>query len=179
MARTSTNQGPTRKLPAGSADGRAKRGFVQLYHMGWDQHDHLPDHMSKQCRDVDQASAALLRDLKQRGLLDDTLIIWGGEFGRTVYCQGQLTDTTYGRDHHPRCYSVYLAGGGVRGGTVYGQTDDFGYNIVSDPVHVHDLNATILHCLGIDHRRLSAKHQGLDMRLTGVEEHAPVGPILT
>ncbi|WDI41059.1 DUF1501 domain-containing protein [Bremerella sp. P1] len=152
--------------------------FIQLFHIGWDQHDNLPDHLSKQCRDTDQASAALIHDLKQRGLLEDTLVVWGGEFGRTVYSQGQLTDTNYGRDHHPRCFSVWLAGGGVKPGTVYGQTDDFSYNIVENPVHVHDLHATILHCLGIDHRRLSVMYQGLDLKLTGVEEHHPVHEVL-
>jgi arylsulfatase A-like enzyme len=134
--------------------------------------------MSKQCKDTDQASAALILDLKQRGLLEDTLVIWGGEFGRTVYCQGKLTEENYGRDHHPRCFSIWMAGGGVKPGFVYGTTDDFSYNIAENPVHVNDLNATILHCLGIDHQRLSVKHQGLDMRLTGVEEHHPVHDIL-
>lgn len=152
--------------------------FIQLYHMGWDHHDNLPDHLTKQCRDTDQPSAALVRDLKQRGLLDDTLIIWGGEFGRTVYSQGAVTETNYGRDHHPRCFSMWLAGGGIRPGHVHGITDDFSYNIVQDPVHVHDLNATILHCLGFEHERLSVKFQGLDVRLTGVEEHHPVQGIL-
>ncbi len=152
--------------------------FIQLYHMGWDHHDNLPDHLSKQCRDTDQPSAALVADLKQRGLLDDTLIIWGGEFGRTVYSQGAVTETTYGRDHHPRCFSMWLAGGGIQPGQVYGTTDDFSYNIVDKPVHINDLNATILHCLGLDHERLSVKYQGLDVRLTGVEEHHPVTGIL-
>jgi hypothetical protein len=152
--------------------------FIQLYHMGWDQHDNLPDHVSKQCRDTDQPSAALVSDLKQRGLLDDTLVIWGGEFGRTVYSQGQLTAENYGRDHHPRCFSVWMAGGGIKPGITYGQTDDYGYNIVQDPVAVHDLNATILHCLGLDHRKLSIDHQGLRIRLTGVEEQSPVFDIL-
>jgi hypothetical protein len=152
--------------------------FVQLYHMGWDQHDNLPDHLSKQCKDTDQASAALVRDLKQRGLLKDTLVVWGGEFGRTVYCQGKLAPENYGRDHHPRCFSVWMAGGGVKPGITYGATDEFGYNIVENPVNVHDLNATILHCLGIDHERLTYKHQGLDMRLTGVEKQHPVTDIL-
>jgi uncharacterized protein (DUF1501 family) len=148
----------------------AERGvrFIQLYHRGWDQHGNLPDHISKQCRDVDQASAALITDLKQRGLLDDTLVVWGGEFGRTVYCQGQLTETNYGRDHHPRCFSIWLAGGGIKPGVVYGDTDDFSYNITSNPVHVHDLQATMLHCLGIDHERLTFKHQGRYYRLTDV-----------
>lgn len=148
--------------------------FVQLFHMGWDQHDNLPDHMSKQCQDVDQPTAALLRDLQQRGLLDDTLVVWGGEFGRTVYCQGALSETNYGRDHHPKCFSIFMAGAGLKGGISYGQTDDFGYNIVSDPVHVNDLHATILHALGVDHRRLTIPFQGLDLKLSGVEERNPV-----
>ncbi len=152
--------------------------FVQLYHMGWDHHDNLPDHLTKQCHDVDQPSAALVNDLKQRGLLDDTLVIWGGEFGRTVYSQGKATETTYGRDHHPRCYSIWMAGGGIKPGLVYGATDDFSYNITADPVHVSDLHATILHCLGIDHRQLSVKYQGLDVRLTGVEERKVVKALL-
>ncbi len=152
--------------------------FVQLYHMGWDHHDNLPDHLGKQCKDTDQPSAALVSDLKQRGLLDDTLIIWGGEFGRTVYSQGKVTEETYGRDHHPRCFSIWMAGGGIKPGITYGETDDFSYNIVKDPVHVHDLNATILHCLGIDHERLSVPYQGLDVRLTGVEEHHPIKALL-
>lgn len=152
--------------------------FVQLYHTGWDHHDNLPDHLSKQCKDTDQPSAALIQDLKQRGLLDETLVIWGGEFGRTVYCQGTLTKENYGRDHHPRCFSAWLAGGGIKPGVTYGSTDEFSYNIVDNPVHVNDLNATILHCLGIDHRRLTVKHQGLDMRLTGVEDHHAVTDIL-
>jgi hypothetical protein len=152
--------------------------FVQLYHMGWDQHDNLPDHMSKQAKDVDQPSAALIADLKQRGLLDDTLVIWGGEFGRTVYCQGTLTEETYGRDHHPRSFSIFLAGGGIRGGMTYGTTDDYGYNIVDGPVHVNDLHATVLHCLGINHERLTTPFQGLDLRLSGVEERRVVEEIL-
>ena len=142
--------------------------FIQLFHMGWDQHDNLPDHMSKQCKDTDQASAALVTDLKQRGLLEDTLIVWGGEFGRTAYCQGQFTDTSYGRDHHPRNYSIWLAGGGIKPGLTYGQTDDFSYNITEKPVEVFDLNATILHQLGIDHKRLTYRFQGRDYRLTDV-----------
>lgn len=152
--------------------------FIQLYHMGWDHHDNLPDHMTKQCLDTDQPSAALVRDLKQRGLLDDTIVVWGGEFGRTVYSQGNVTEDTYGRDHHPRCFSIWAAGGGIKPGIVYGETDDFSYNIVRDPVGVNDLNATILHCLGIDHKRLSVPYQGLDVKLTGVEEHHPVQGIL-
>ena len=152
--------------------------FIQLYHMGWDQHDNLPDHMSKQAKDVDQPTAALIADLKQRGLLDDTLVIWGGEFGRTVYCQGTLTEQTYGRDHHPRCFSIFMAGGGVRGGMTYGETDDYGYNIVDGPMHVNDLHATVLHCLGIDHERLTTPYQGLDLRLSGVEQRRVVTEIL-
>lgn len=152
--------------------------FVQLYHMGWDHHDRLPDHMSKQCRDTDRPSAALVADLKQRGLLDETLVIWGGEFGRTVYSQGKIKPDTYGRDHHPRCFSIWLAGGGIKPGLVYGATDDYSYNITENPVHVNDLNATVLHCLGMDHRRLSIEHQGLPVRLTGVEQHQVVRGIL-
>jgi hypothetical protein len=142
--------------------------FVQLYHMGWDQHGYLPKQLRGQCLDTDQPSAALLQDLKQRGLLEDTLVIWGGEFGRTIYSQGQLTADNYGRDHHPRCFSLWLAGGGTKPGFVYGATDDHSYNIVEDPVHVHDLQATILHLLGIDHEKLTYRHQGRDFRLTDV-----------
>ena len=142
--------------------------FIQVFIRGWDQHGDLPRDLPLQCRDVDQASAALITDLKQRGMLDDTLVVWGGEFGRTTYCQGALTRENYGRDHHPRCFSVWLAGGGIRPGTVYGQTDDFSYNVVDKPVHIHDLNATILHCLGIDHERLTYRYQGRDFRLTDV-----------
>lgn len=142
--------------------------FVQLYHMGWDHHDSLPVAIKKQAEDVDQASAALVMDLKQRGLLDETLVIWGGEFGRTNYSQGQLTATNYGRDHHPRCFSIWMAGGGIKPGVVYGETDDFGYNIVKDPVHVHDFQATMMHLLGIDHERLIYKYQGRRFRLTDV-----------
>lgn len=152
--------------------------FIQLFHMGWDQHNDLPDHMTKQCRDVDQPTAALLQDLDERGLLDDTLVVWGGEFGRTVYCQGKLTETNYGRDHHPRCFSIFMAGGGIKGGTTYGTTDDFGYNIVENPVHVNDLHATILHALGIDHNRLTIPFQGLDLKLSGVEERHVIRDIL-
>ncbi|MEZ4811128.1 MAG: DUF1501 domain-containing protein [Allomuricauda sp.] len=143
--------------------------FIQLYHMGWDQHDNLPAAIQNQARDVDQASAALVADLKQRGMLEDTLVIWGGEFGRTNYSQGILTDTSYGRDHHPRCFTMWLAGGGVKPGLVYGETDDFGYNIVDKPVHVHDFQATLLHLFGIDHERLTYKYQGRRFRLTDVE----------
>lgn len=148
----------------------AERGarFVQLFHMGWDHHGGLPNAIRGQCRDTDQATAGLLRDLKSRGLLDDTLIVWGGEFGRTIYSQGGLSENNYGRDHHPRCFSVLLAGAGVKAGTTFGETDDYCYNIVRDPVHVHDLNATIFHLLGIDHTRLTYKYQGRDFRLTDV-----------
>lgn len=149
----------------------AERGvrFIQLYHRGWDQHGDLPNGIRSQCYDTDQPSAALLKDLKQRGLLDDTLVIWGGEFGRTIYCQGTLTRDNYGRDHHPRCFSSWLAGGGIRGGMTYGETDDFSYNIARDPMPVHNLNATILRCLGLEHTRLTFHYQGRDYRLTDVE----------
>ena len=159
----------------------AERGvrFIQLFHRGWDQHGDLPNGLRGQCDDVDQPSAALVRDLQERGMFDDTLIVWGGEFGRTVYCQGDLQVDNYGRDHHGRCFSMWLAGGGIRGGIEYGQTDDYSYNIVEKPVHIRDLNATILHCLGIDHRQLTFKFQGLDQRLTGVEEAHVVKQILT
>jgi hypothetical protein len=148
----------------------AERGvrFIQLYHRGWDQHNKCPEGVRTQCYDTDQPSAALLKELKERGLLDDTLVVWGGEFGRTVYSQGQLTETDYGRDHHPRCYSIWLAGGGIKGGLTHGETDDFSYNIVKDPVHIHDLNATIMHLLGFDHERLTYRFQGRDYRLTDI-----------
>jgi hypothetical protein len=152
--------------------------FVQIFHRGWDQHGNVGGDLPKQANDIDQASWALIQDLKQRDMLKDTLVIWGGEFGRTVYCQGNLTRENYGRDHHPRCFSIWMAGGGIKPGVVYGETDDFSYNIVENPVHIHDLNATILQCLGIDHRRLSVKFQGLDVRLTGVEDNGPVQGIL-
>jgi hypothetical protein len=142
--------------------------FIQIFQRGWDHHGNLPTDMRLQCRDIDQPCAALVKDLKQRGMLDDTLVVWGGEFGRTVYCQGKLTREDYGRDHHPRCFSMWMAGGGVKPGVVYGETDDFSYNIVRDPVHVHDLNATMLHCLGINHERLTYRFQGRDFRLTDV-----------
>lgn len=142
--------------------------FVQLYHQGWDAHDNLPSQMRGQAKDVDQSSAALITDLKQRGLLDETLVIWGGEFGRTNYCQGKMTTENYGRDHHPRCFSIWMAGGGVKPGIVYGETDEFGYNIVKDPVHVHDFQATALYLLGLDHERLTFRHQGRRYRLTDV-----------
>jgi hypothetical protein len=147
----------------------AERGvrFIQLYHRGWDNHGGLPTNIPKQCRDVDQPQAALIADLKQRGMLEETLVIWGGEFGRTVYGQGGLQND-YGRDHHGRCFSIWLAGGGIKPGVVHGETDDYGYNIVRDPVHIHDLHATLLHCLGIDHERLTYRFQGRDFRLTDV-----------
>jgi len=142
--------------------------FVQLFHMGWDHHGGLPAAIRGQCKDTDQATAALIKDLKQRGLLNDTLIVWGGEFGRTIYSQGGITADNYGRDHHPRCFTVLLAGAGVKTGTTFGETDDYCYNITRDPVHVHDLNATILHLLGIDHTRLTYRYQGRDFRLTDI-----------
>jgi len=153
----------------------AERGvrFIQLFHRGWDQHTKLPTQLAGQCRDTDQPSAALVKDLRQRGLLEDTLVVWGGEFGRTVYCQGRLTKEDYGRDHHPRCFTVWLAGGGMKPGLSHGETDEFCYNIVRDPVDVHDLHATMLHCLGIDHTRLTFKFQGRHHRLTDV--HGNVG----
>lgn len=141
---------------------------VQLFHMGWDHHGGLPNAIKGQCRDTDQPTAALIKDLKDRGLLEDTLIVWGGEFGRTIYSQGALTETNYGRDHHPRCFSIFMAGAGVNKGTTIGATDDYCYNIVADPVHVHDLNATIMHLLGIEHTRLTFRFQGRDYRLTDI-----------
>jgi len=151
--------------------------FVQLFHMGWDLHGNLPNAIRLQCRDTDQPTAALIRDLKQRGLFDDTLIVWGGEFGRTVYSQGALTEKDYGRDHHPRCFTTLLTGAGIRGGLVHGETDDYCYNIARDPVHVHDLNATILHLLGMDHTKLTYRYQGRDFRLTDIHGEL-VRPIL-
>lgn len=142
--------------------------FIQIYHRGWDQHFNVTGDLPKQCKDIDQPCAALIQDLEQRGLLDDTLVVWGAEFGRTVYCQGKLTRENYGRDHHPRCFTFWMAGGGVKGGVVHGETDDFSYNIVDSPVHLHDLNATLLHLLGIDHERLIYRFQGRDFRLTDV-----------
>jgi uncharacterized protein (DUF1501 family) len=153
--------------------------FVQVYQRGWDVHSSLPGVLPSQCKDVDQANWALIQDLKSRGMLDDTLVIWGGEFGRTIYSQGKLTADDYGRDHHPRCFSLWLAGGGVKGGIVHGETDDFSYNIIRDPVHVRDLQATLLHCFGIDHQRFTYKYQGLDQRLTGVEQASAVKAILS
>ena len=145
--------------------------FIQLYHQGWDQHNDLPDHLSKQCKDIDQPSAALIKDLKMRGLLEDTLVVWGGEFGRTNYCQGELTDTNYGRDHHPYCFSMWMAGGGIKPGISYGESDELGYNVLNDPVHVHDFQATLLHLLGMDHERFTFKHQGRRFRLTDAHGH--------
>jgi len=151
--------------------------FIQLFHMGWDHHGGLPAAIKGQCRDTDQPTAALIQDLKQRGLLQDTLIVWGGEFGRTVYSQGTLTEDNYGRDHHPRCFTMFMAGAGIKGGYTHGETDDYSYNIVKDPVHVHDLNATILHLMGVEHTKLTYRYQGRDFRLTDVEGHL-VKPLL-
>ena len=158
----------------------AERGvrFSQIFHRGWDQHGNVTGDLPNQARDIDQPATALIQDLKQRGMLDDTLVVWGGEFGRTIFCQGSLTRKNYGRDHHPKCYTVWMAGAGVKPGIVYGETDDFSYNIVRDPVHIHQLNATILDQLGVDHRLLSVKFQGLDHRLTGVEEAKVIDDIL-
>jgi uncharacterized protein (DUF1501 family) len=173
--------GPEVKKP-GSFAGSAllarrlvERGvrMVQIMHRGWDSHGDLPQQLGNQCRDTDQACAALVQDLKQRGMLDDVVVVWGGEFGRTVYSQGTLTKENYGRDHHPRNFCMWLAGGGIRGGVVHGETDDFSYSPAADPVHINQINATILDCLGIDHERFTFKFQGLDQRLTGVEP-APV-----
>ncbi len=148
----------------------AERGvrFIQIYHNNWDHHGNVAGRMPSQCKDVDQPCAALIEDLKQRGMFDDTLIIWGGEFGRTIYSQGNLSMTNYGRDHHPRCFSMWMAGGGTKGGTIYGETDDFSYNIVNEPVHIRDFHATVMQLLGYDHEQLSYKYQGLNQRLTGV-----------
>jgi uncharacterized protein (DUF1501 family) len=148
---------------------------VQILHREWDHHTDLPRDLPLQSRDVDQACKGLILDLKQRGLHDETLVVWGGEFGRTVYCQGELRRDNYGRDHHPRCYTMWMAGAGIKGGTVYGETDDFSYNIVRDPVHIRDINATILNLMGIDHNRLTYGFQGLDQKLTGTE--APANPV--
>ena len=151
---------------------------VQILHRGWDQHGSLPRDIASQCRDTDQACAGLIKDLASRGLLEDTLVVWGGEFGRTVYSQGTLTDKNYGRDHHPRCFTMWMAGGGVKGGVTHGETDDYSYNVVADPVHINEINATILHLMGIDHTRFTFKFQGLDQRLTGVEEKHVVKAVL-
>ncbi|MFT5499677.1 MAG: hypothetical protein ACI9TH_005094, partial [Kiritimatiellia bacterium] len=151
----------------------AERGVtcIQLYHQGWDQHGGLPGGIRKQCEETDQPAAALIKDLKQRGLLEDTLVVWGGEFGRTNYCQGKLTHNNFGRDHHPRCFTMWMAGGGIQPGITYGKTDDFSYNVIEDSVHVHDLNATLLHQFGIDHERLTYRYQGRRFRLTDVHGH--------
>ncbi len=152
--------------------------FVQLFHQGWDQHGTLPKNLRLQCEDIDQPGAGLLKDLKQRGMLDDTVVVCGGEFGRTIYSQGSLSADNHGRDHHGRCFTTWMAGGGIKPGVEYGRTDDFSYNIVENPVHIRDLNATLLHCMGIDHRRLTFRYQGLDFRLTGVEEARVVRDVL-
>jgi hypothetical protein len=148
--------------------------FIQVYHNNWDTHSNVGGRLPSQCRDVDQACYGLVQDLKQRGLFDSTLVIWGGEFGRTIYSQGGLTKDNYGRDHHPRCFTMWMAGGGTRGGAIYGETDDFSYNIVKDPVHIRDFHATVLHLMGFDHERFSFRYQGLDQRLTSVIEKARV-----
>ena len=185
-AATKAMYGPKVEKPGSFAHGALlarrmiERGvrIVQIMHRGWDQHDNLPVALKNQCEDTEQATAALVTDLKQRGLLDSTLVVWGGEFGRTVYSQGQLTDKTYGRDHHPRNFCMWMAGGGMKGGFSWGDTDDFSYNIVENPVHVNDLNATILHALGIDHERFTFKFLGLDLKLTGVEQARVVKELL-
>ena len=158
----------------------AERGvpFMQLFHRGWDQHGALPKNIRGQCKGIDQPAAALINDLKQRGMLDETLVIWGGEFGRTIYSQGKLTKNNHGRDHHGRCFTIWMAGGGIKGGIEYGKTDDHCYNIVENPVHIRDMNATILHQMGIDHNRLTFKYQGLEQRLTGVEESRVIKEVL-
>lgn len=153
--------------------------FVQIFHRGWDQHGNLPRDLASQCKDIDQGCYGLIQDLKQRGMLDDTLVIWGGEFGRTVYSQGTLTETNYGRDHHPRAFTMWAAGGGIQGGQVYGDTDEMSYNITENPVHIRDLNATILHLLGLDHEKLTYQYQGLDQRLTGVDPAKVITDIMT
>jgi uncharacterized protein (DUF1501 family) len=151
----------------------AERGvrFIQLYHQDWDHHGSLPGGIRRESLQTDQASAALVSDLKRRGMLDDTLVVWGGEFGRTNYCQGVMTADNFGRDHHPRCFSIWMAGGGVKRGFTYGETDEYGYNVVRDPVHVHDFHATLLHLFGIDHERITFRHQGRYFRLTDVHGH--------
>src|SRR6516164_106250 len=152
--------------------------FVQIYHNNWDTHANVAGRLPDQCRDVDQACYGLIQDLKRKGLFESTLVIWGGEFGRTIYSQGGLTRQNYGRDHHPRCFTMWMAGGGIKGGTIYGETDDFSYNIVKDPVHIRDFHATVLHLLGFDHERFSVRHQGLDQRLTGVEKAQVIKELL-
>ena len=153
--------------------------FVQIYHNNWDSHANVAGRLPDQCRDLDQATYGLITDLKQRGMLDETLIIWGGEFGRTIYSQGGLSKKNYGRDHHPRCFTMWMAGGGFKGGTIYGETDDFSYNIVRDPVHIRDFHATVMHQLGYDHERISFKYQGLDQRLTGVLPSKVINELIT
>ena len=175
-AATADSYGPDARKPGTCAYNclmarqLAERGvrFIQLYHRDWDHHSGLPKALPKLCRETDQPTAALIADLKQRGKLDDTLVVWGGEFGRTVYCQGRLTADDYGRDHHPRCFTVWMAGGGIQPGITLGATDGYGYNIIERPVHVYDLQATILHCLGVDHTRLTFKFKGRHFRLTDV-----------
>jgi hypothetical protein len=152
--------------------------FVQVYHNNWDHHSNVGGRMPDQCRDVDQPCYALIQDLKRVGLFDSTLVIWGGEFGRTVYSQGGLSKTNYGRDHHPRCYSIWMAGGGIKGGVTYGETDDFSYNIIKDPVHIRDWHATVLQLLGLDHERFTYKYLGLDQKLTGVEKATAIKALL-
>jgi uncharacterized protein (DUF1501 family) len=153
--------------------------FVQIYHNNWDHHSNVGGRMPSQCKDVDQPCAALLEDLKQRGMLDDTLVVWGGEFGRNIYSQGGLTKENYGRDHHPRCFSMWMAGGGAKGGTIYGETDDFSYNIVKDPIHISDFHATVLHLLGFHFDRFSYKFQGLDAKLTGINPAKVIKELIT
>jgi uncharacterized protein (DUF1501 family) len=152
--------------------------FVQIYHNNWDHHGNLTGRMPDQCKDVDQPCWGLIQDLKRRGLFDSTLVIWGGEFGRTIYSQGGLSKTNYGRDHHPRCFTMWMAGGGAKGGTIYGETDDFSYNIVKDPCHIHDFHATLLKLLGIDHNRFTYRYHGLDQKLTGVEKATPIQALI-
>ena len=152
--------------------------FVQVYHNNWDTHANVSGRLPDQCRDVDQACWGLIQDLKRKGLFESTMVVWGGEFGRTIYSQGGVSRENYGRDHHPRCFTLWMAGGGIKPGTVHGETDDFSYNIVKDPVHIRDMHATMLQCLGYDHRRFTFRHQGLDQRLTGVEEARVVKEIL-
>jgi uncharacterized protein (DUF1501 family) len=175
-AATFEQYGPDSKTPGTFAANcllarrLAERGvrFIQLYHRDWDHHKNLPGRLPEKCRQTDQPAAALVADLKERGLLDETLVVWAGEFGRTAYCQGDLSKPDWGRDHHPRCFSIWLAGGGTRCGATIGETDEFSYNIVADPIHVHDLQATLLRLLGIDHLRLTQRHQGRDHRLTDI-----------
>jgi uncharacterized protein (DUF1501 family) len=185
-ARTFELYGPDAKKPGTFANTvlTARRlvekgtRFVQIYHNNWDHHGNLAGRMPDQCRDVDQPCWGLIQDLKRKGLFESTLVIWGGEFGRTIYSQGGLSKTNYGRDHHPRCFTMWMAGGGSKGGTIYGETDDFSYNIVKDPCPVHDFHATVLHLLGIDHQRFTFRHLGLDQKLTGVEKADPIKALI-